>query len=333
MNHLRSLPSRQDQVTADIEASVHMKAITFDDPRIPSIPRARMVGRFALLLAFAALCGPSPGLAVPLLGAAESFVILGGSSVTNTGATSINGNLGISTGTSITGSATSINGDPGVSTGTSNTGATSINGNLGISTGTSITGSATSPGSLHNSPPDDVTSQRAQAADIIANSVLNALPCALDETEIGLSGLTLTPRVDCSSTTARLNGTLTQIAMGDPNAPFVLQIGSGLTTGASPSLGTPEAVVDVIDGDSTTGMFRQVGSGREDFGSLGFSDGFENFADAGAPDGIGFSLIAAPSAALLPEPSTLALLGFGLAGFGLAKRRQVPAFRRITSSA
>jgi hypothetical protein len=90
------------------EVSLHMNAIMFDGPTIPAIPLARMIGRFALLLAFAALYGLSPALALPLLGAAESFVIPGSSSATHAGATSSKGDPGVGTGNSNTGGAVEL---------------------------------------------------------------------------------------------------------------------------------------------------------------------------------------------------------------------------------
>ena len=68
-----------------------------------------------------------------------------------------------------------------------------------------------------------------------------------------LGGLTLTSGVYCFAASAQLTGTLKLDAQGDPNAVFVFQIGSTLTTASSPA-------VVFLNGGQGDSVFWQVGS-------------------------------------------------------------------------
>jgi hypothetical protein len=149
----------------------------------------RRVSLAASLLLVAAI----PAAAQISLGTAQSFGVLGGSTVTNTGATTVNGNVGVSPGTAVTGF------PPGVVVG----------------------------GAIHA---NDAVAVQAQSDLTTAYNEIAATPCTVDLTGQNLGGLTLTPGVYCFSSSAQLTGALTLDALGNPNALFLFKIGSTLTT-------------------------------------------------------------------------------------------------------
>jgi len=139
----------------------------------------------------------SPGLLVcasngEILGTAQSFAVLGGSTVTNTGTTVISGNVGVWPGEAITGF------PPG-----------SIN------------------GTFHAG---DAVAQQAQSDVTTAYNSLAGMAPNQNLTGTDLGGLTLTPGVYFFSSSAFLTGTLTLDGLGNPDALFVFQIGSTLVT-------------------------------------------------------------------------------------------------------
>lgn len=116
-----------------------------------------------------------------------------------------------------------------------NTGPTVVTGNLGVSPSASITGfpPGTVIGTLYAA---DATAAQAQVeltADYIAAA---AAVCDVDLTGQDLGGLTLTPGVYCFATSAQLTGTLTLDFQGNPNARFIFQTGSTLTTASASSI-------------------------------------------------------------------------------------------------
>jgi type VI secretion system secreted protein VgrG len=150
---------------------------------------------FLAVIAVAAL----PAFAQIPLGTSQSFTVLGGSAVTNTGPTAITGNLGVSPGSSVTGF------PPGIVAG----------------------------GSIHAA--DSVAAQ-AQTDLTNAYNIAAGTPCNTDLTGQNLGGLTLTPGVYCFSSSAALTGTLTLNLQGNPNAFFLFKIGSTLTTASASSV-------------------------------------------------------------------------------------------------
>lgn len=158
------------------------------------------VGLLASALFAALLCGGSPALAqtAPDLGTAQTYAVLGGSTVTNTGASVLNGDLGVWPGTAITGF------PPGIVNGTIHAG--------------------------------DAAAQQAQSDLVIAYDDLAGQACDTNLTGQDLGGLILTSGVYCFSTSAQLTGTLQLDAQGDLNAVFIFQIGSTLTTATDSSV-------------------------------------------------------------------------------------------------
>lgn len=160
----------------------------------------RRTSRLALIIPFAALLsGPSPAsAAVVPLGNAEPFAVLGASEVTNTTPTTINGDVGVYPGTSITGS--------------------------GLIT---LIGAS----SFQQTTP---LAMMGQADATTAFNTLKALPSTANLTgqDLGTVGV-LTPGVYTFDSTAQLTGTLTLNFAGMSDAEFVFQIGSSLTTASA----------------------------------------------------------------------------------------------------
>ncbi|HYI08545.1 MAG TPA: ice-binding family protein [Thermoanaerobaculia bacterium] len=155
-----------------------------------------------LLLAAAGLAallhGARPLLAepAPSLGVAASFAVLGESAVTNSSATTVTGNLGVSAG--------SVSGAPVVELGRIYT--------------------------------NDALTRQAQADSAAAYSALAARPCEHGLTGQDLGGQILTEGIYCFSSSAALTGTLVLDARGSADAVWVFRVPGTLTTGRGSSV-------------------------------------------------------------------------------------------------
>lgn len=156
------------------------------------------------------------GQAVPL-GAAQNVAIVSAAGVTNTGPSTINGNITLSPLTTITGF------PPGLVVG----GGIHFNDALAVQT-------------------------RADAMTAFNTLAGQAYLPANDKTGVNLGGLTLTPGVYHFSSSAGLTGALTLNTLGDPNAVFIFQIGSTLTTASGSSV--------TVAGGGSGNVYWQVGS-------------------------------------------------------------------------
>lgn len=116
-----------------------------------------------------------------------------------------------------------------------NTGETTITGNIAVWPGSSYTGSGTvtQTGETYLG---DAVAQRIQDDLTTLYLALAARPTTQDLTGQDLGGLVLTPGVYNFDSTADLTGTLTLDAQGDPDAIFIFNIGSTLTAAPDSSM-------------------------------------------------------------------------------------------------
>jgi hypothetical protein len=154
------------------------------------------------------------------LGSTVTFSVLAGSTITNTGPTIVNGNVGLSPGSAITGFPPGTVAPPFA---------------IHINDGPAVTAQS----DLTTAYNDAATSNRGGNAP-------NALPG-----DIG--GLTLTPGLYNTGSSLGITGPVTLNGQGNANSVFVFQIGSALTTAVGSS-------VVLINGANAANIFWQVGS-------------------------------------------------------------------------
>jgi hypothetical protein len=148
---------------------------------------------FVAFLVTAALASSARAASVSL-GTADSFAVLAGTTVTNTGPSVISGDLGVSPGTAVT----------------------------GFPPGTVTAGTIHAADSVAAQAEADLATAYNDAAGRSSTATISA----------DLAGSTLAPGVYTSASSLGLSGALTLDAQGDPNAVFVFQAGSTLTVGS-----------------------------------------------------------------------------------------------------
>jgi uncharacterized protein YhjY with autotransporter beta-barrel domain len=134
-----------------------------------------------------------------LLGTAEDFGVLAGSTVTNTGPSVIQGNVGVSPGSAVVGF------PPG----------------------------STPTGTIHAA---DAVAAQAQSDLTVAYNDLFSRPFDVDLTGQDLGGKVLIPGVYRFASSAQLTGLLVLDGQGNPNSEYIFQIGSTLTTASNSSV-------------------------------------------------------------------------------------------------
>ena len=225
------------------------------------------------------------------LGTAASFAVLGASTVTNTGPSVLNGDLGLYPGTSITGF------PPGI-----------VNGTTHI---------------------DDGVAMGAQADALTAYNVLAGLSSTANLTGMNLGGLTLTPGVYTFNSSALLNGALTINFQGLSNQNVVFQIGSTLTTGSASSVlvinpGNNDNIYWQIGSSATLGtassFYGTIIADTSDTLTTGVTLNCGRVIALNAAVTLDTNTISIDNCAAgtpLPEPATIGLLAPGLVGVGV----------------
>ena len=173
-----------------------------------------LIALFTLGIVLTLVSGAAAAAQTVPLGTADSFAVLAGAGITNTGPTTVRGDLGTYPTTTETGTAS-----------------------ITI-TGTNHAGDAVTQGAK-----TDLTTAYNTAAGEGPTTTIAA----------DLAGQTLAPGVYNSASSIGLSGALTLNGGGNPNAVFVFQAGSTLTTGSA-------STINLINGAQSCNVFWQVGS-------------------------------------------------------------------------
>lgn len=268
----------------------------------------KRVGLLSAVGLAAVLYGGIAVWAQTALGTAQSFAVLGGSTVTNTGPSVITGELGVSPGSAVTGF------PPGIVVG----------------------------GTIHTA---DAVAGQAQSDVTAYWNAITPLACASDLTGQDLGGMVLIPGVYCFSSSAQLTGPLVLNAQGNAAAVWVFKTGSTLTTASAASVtvingGNPCGVTWQIGSSATLGTGTQFIGNLIALTSITLTTGADiNGGRALARNGavtldtndISFALCGAAPPGPVPTLATWAAIVLSallaLAGFATLRRRQSLAGR------
>jgi len=258
--------------------------------------KSRSVHRFTLLFFFLLFLTLGAYADSVNLGTAGTYGVLAGSTVTNTGSSVINGDLGVSAGCAITGF------PPGIVHGATNA----------------------------------CNATSAQAQNDLTTAYNHAMSMSRTGTLTGqdLGGQNLTHGVYFFSTSAQLTGTLTLNNNGNRNALFVFQIGSTLTTASSSSVvftnGQDKNVFFVVGSSATLGTGTQFAGHILALTSITLNTGANitcgsALARNGAVtmDTNVISTKCSGGGMSTPEPGTIGLMGSGLVILASVARRKL----------
>jgi hypothetical protein len=254
-----------------------------------------------ILITIAPIAIVSVHASPPDLQSASNFAVLGGTTVTSTGPTTITGDIGVSPGTAVT----------------------------GIPPGT-----VTPPFTIFAG---DAVAAQAEADTSTLYTTLAGTAFNTDLSSQDLGGLTLLPGVYHFDTAAPLDGTLTLNGNGDPNSIFIIQIGTTLITSSDAAVNL-ENGANAADVFFQVGSSATLGSDTAFEGNILADTSITLDSGSTILDGRALAINGAttlddnsivipttPNATIVPEPSETTVMGIGmlaLAGMVLYARKR-----------